>query len=165
MLRIRGGQRTQQHRVNLGKDRCIGADAERKREDDDSGKARRSAQHAQRVTKVLLGLLDPKQRPLIAMGLLRLLYAAVCALRRDLRFFRRHAATLKVFREQSEMRCDLARKFLLRAVVAEETAESGDESDASEPWLLFLRKKLFDNADHLPPARGLFIERFQSPPW
>ena len=133
MLWILRRNRSQHHRVDLAEDRGIGANAECKRENYGGGESRRFRQHTQRVSNILHGLLDPEQRPLIAMSLLRLLHAAVGSLRRDPCFFRRHATAFKFLREQREMRRDLARKFILSPIVAEQAARIWRRVFASEP--------------------------------
>jgi hypothetical protein len=126
VLRISGGQRPQQHCVNFSKDRGVRSDAKRKGEDNNRGKARRSAQYPRRVAKILQRLLNPQQRTFIAMSLLCLLHSTIGALRRKPRSARRHPSTFKILGKQGKMRLNLAGEFLLIPAVAEQAAESGN---------------------------------------
>jgi hypothetical protein len=62
------------------------------------------------------------------MCLFCLFHAAVSASRGQLCFLTRHAAAFEVVGKEGEVRCDLARKLLFRALIGEETAELGDDS-------------------------------------
>ena len=122
-LRVFGRQRPEHHRVDDAEDRGVGADAERQREDCNSGKARRFRQHPQRITQVLYRLFDPKRGSFVAMRLLCLLHTTVGALRGQSGFFRRHAAAFEIVGEQRKMRRHLACKFFFCTIVAEEIVQ------------------------------------------
>ncbi len=69
-------QRAEQHGMDDAEDGGVGADAERERADDDSGEPRRAHERARRESGVLPEVVEPPERPRIAMKFLRLRNAA-----------------------------------------------------------------------------------------
>src|SRR5262249_5187082 len=66
-LRLRKRQRAQENSVNDGEDGDVCADTKSQGQQCDRGESRALQQGAQRVTRIVQGLFDPRNGPLVAM--------------------------------------------------------------------------------------------------
>jgi len=97
----------------------------------------------------------------IAMCLLCLLHAAVGTLRRDRCFVRSHTPSLKFHPQAKPDATHFARPVLPLPTVAKQIAQPGKKLFANAPSLFSsVSSFFFHHARHLPPAHGLFIQRF-----
>ena len=109
-IRLREGQRLEEHRVDRRKDRRVGADGDRERHDCRAGERRVTAQSARRMPQVVERFLDPARAATIAVRLAQLVDAAerdACA---SPRFIGRHAERDVLFR----LALDVERHFVVQ---------------------------------------------------
>jgi hypothetical protein len=129
LVGVRQIHRMQQDRVDDGEERGVHADAERQRDDDDAGEARRLAKLAQREFQILCQVLKKGDGAALANGLARLLHSTQMDQRPSARLLWRHADADVVVDVQLEMalqfRGNLGTHLRVRLGPAEQAAEPG----------------------------------------
>jgi len=126
-LKIEIGQRLQQHRVDDAEHGGVGADAEGEGQDSHRREARRSAQRPHGISQITARILQPPERSLASVELLRLLNPSQRALGGEPSLLRRHASTSKLVLRQREMGSELTREVRFRPLRPEEVVESKNE--------------------------------------
>ena len=101
-------RRAQQQRVRHGEYRRGRADTNRERERRGEREDRIASKQPNGVAQIPSGIIEPRERPCVALKLLRLLDAAKRTPRGEPRLLRCHTSTLKLIFEQSQVRGDLA---------------------------------------------------------
>ena len=97
-------QRAEQHGMDDAEDGGVGADAEREGADDDRGEPRRAQERARRESGVLTEVVEPPERPRIAMQLLRLRHSTKRASSRQAGLGVGQPPTLVLVLEDTEVR-------------------------------------------------------------
>ncbi len=161
------GDGAEQDGVNDSEHGGDGAEAESKGEDDGGGIAWGAAEAAQGEAEILKDVFEPEEGALIAVRLLSLLDAAEGAAGGGVRFCGREAAALVVLFKKGEVESDFAVEVRVGVVGAAETAEAseGTAQEGAEdgrPASGLLRQQTVENARHLAPAVGFFLESFEA---
>jgi hypothetical protein len=112
-LWIANRQPPQQEGIDETEDRGVRADAERERENGDEGERGRAPQRPERVLQIAPCIVDPTERPRIAMKLLRLLDPAERQPRGMACLFRQHPSAQELIFEDRQMRGNFALELRL----------------------------------------------------
>jgi hypothetical protein len=102
------GSGLEQERVRHGEDRGVGANANGERECGSYRKEWTTSKQPPRLSEISPRIIEPPERPGIAMELFRLFNAAERTPGRDSRLIRRHSAADEVVLYQGEVRGNLA---------------------------------------------------------
>ena len=123
-IRLLVRQRPQQHRVRHAEHRSVGANRQRQRDDGGHRETGRAAQRPRRVGQIAPEIVDPDNRPRVAVELLRLLQAAEREPRRAMGVVRSQATAAVFVFEQSQVRRYLAREIRLRSTGTHRVGDS-----------------------------------------
>ena len=121
-------ERPEHEAVEEAEDGGRGADADRERHDGDEREAGVAAEQSERVPPVAACILEPRERPCVALAILRQLDAAEHAAGRGARLHRIEALALEITREHIEVRGHFARQLALFRAGPQEAEEPPPEA-------------------------------------